>query len=297
VSQFNDNNVTTNLLVNNKQVKPALDESNKDLDKFKDKAEKGSASFSDGFKKSVGSVTSFIGAITAAIGAATLFYDLGSRIGNAWREAFRSAKESADEFRLSLDYDNVEKSINDAAQKILELEGKIAGILATDAGSAKAGLLVARYKAEIEELRKIQVSFENQTKARKNAEENRQGDLDSAKRRETELQEALLELNVSYANRRANERAEIFEDQQRELIAQLDSELEEKIRKTREASDEENKKRIEDNNKRHQDELNKIEERKRTELEAIREIRDAYRQLAEEQTRGLGFNQSSGLRS
>jgi len=275
VSQFNSNEVNTKFTVDATEVAPKVDAASKKVEEFKGKAEVGTASFSDGIKKSIGAITSFIGSITAAIAAATLFFEIGQRIGSAWRESLKTAKESADEFRLSLDLVDFNKSLAETQKKIAETEGLLAEELAKDTPGTQR--FIKRYEEQLKELRKLEEAFVKQREAIRIRGVEDKAELEAVKRREREFQSTIDDIQAEANDLRARARSEEFEREQRDRVSSLDAELEAALRKS------------------HADRLKEIEERKIAELESIREIRDAYRQLAEEQTRGLGFNQSSGL--
>lgn len=321
MSQFNSNDVNTKFTIDATEVAPKVDAASKKVEEFKGKAEAGTASFSDGIKKSIGAVTSFIGSLTAAIGSATLFYEIGQRIGNAWRESLKTAKESAEEFRLSLDSVDFNKTLEATQKKIAETEGLLAEELAKDTPGTQR--FIKRYEEQLKELRALEQQFIKQQRAdgKKDRLKTR---LDEKKEEETAYKERLKkleELNQSIIdaerNREDAKNAVIRDSSDDEQAILL--ERDERIKAVRDAfsrDDEQDQRealvrqaevnasvKIGELRKKEQDEIDgrhnrvmeQIQQRREAELQAIQSIRDAYRELAEEQTRGLGFNQSSGL--
>jgi len=327
VSQFNDNNVTINLLVNNKQVKPALDESNKDLDRFKDKAENaGDASASslsgigDGAQKALGPLSKALGAftkLTGIIGVATAasagfvaglskladYLDRvdtrASRLETSLSK-YRAALEEASNAEEKTDKQRKEDSVNERFDKLRTELGPITQNIESDAE-------VVRLFAELESARQAALRKIDDDIRRKREEQSRLELESLLGKQSVDQQEKKKEVALSLAKETASEEEQIeieknerirsireaFNrqdevDRRDALIRQAEVNASVKIGELR-------KKEQDDIDSRHERVMEQIQQRREAELQAIQSIRDAYRQLAEEQTRGLGFNQSSGL--
>lgn len=102
----------------------AVDRAKGKTEEFKKSAESAGGTAAKEFKGGVAAVTGVIGAITAAVGVATLFYNIGNKIGEALWGAEKAAKSLAD----SLDFKNVDVGIKATSERIAELQTRLADI-------------------------------------------------------------------------------------------------------------------------------------------------------------------------
>lgn len=333
MSQFGGPEINTKILIDNADVGPKLDDSSRKVDGFKESTEratKAQGSFADSIKKSIGTVTSFVGAITSAIGVAFAFVRIGEKIRTTYDDAFRTAKERAEEFKATIDTTNAADALKKTRDEIAKVEADLGFSLRNEAlGKRGVALLVGNQSVDdlrqrLEELRKAESSFLKQARARELEErraetrkaneavanDNAKSAESSAKAIETQTQQLEQarqrvrqrviresateeERIVIDALERINEVREAFANQQDQseanaLALQIETQARVAIGELR-------KREFEEQEERHRRSLEQIDERREREMDSLREIRDMYRQIADEQTRGLGFGQASSL--
>jgi DNA repair exonuclease SbcCD ATPase subunit len=157
-----------------KQAEAQGDSTARKLDEANDNTVKG-------FQKSIRAVTSFIGSMTAAIGVAASFYEIGVRIRETWDDLFKTATDRVNEFTNALL--TVEpKSLLASTEKELEtLKAKVAQALEdVDASPEllqnedllrKMYPIIADWLEQIEQLEAGAKSYREQIEAAANASE------------------------------------------------------------------------------------------------------------------------------
>lgn len=283
MSQFGSNKVETIFTTDTTQVAPAVDAASRKVDEFKNKGEKGGEGFAQGIKKSIGAVTSFIGAMTAAVGVATTFFILGTKIRDVYDHFFTSATEKAAKFVAAIDATEAKSSLAKIEAEILQLQGRLGKSLEIggDGKNKKlASLLIGDpddLKGQIAALEKTALAFRKQLRAPLERAKDAEQDNDIERRRELELDAALSDLEARGREKIAAEKAFQFELELNEKMKQSDAEL------------------FEAREKYHRDELKRIAERTEREVEGAQRILDELRALNEERERGLGLEQASVL--
>jgi hypothetical protein len=125
--------------------------------------------FKNGMGRSIETLTSLIGKVTAVIGVFTLFYNIGRQVN----EMLKTGADRAEQFSLGLDLSNQAAALDQTSKKIQQLEADLAGYEG-QAVIGKAidnirGTTAQSIKTEIVELRKTEESLReaaNATRAR-----------------------------------------------------------------------------------------------------------------------------------
>ena len=164
------------LRAENEELKRKLDETSRKLDELRGKSD--GEAITTGMKRSVQAVTSFIGSIVSAIGVATVFYNLGNKIGETLYQTFASGTAQAEKFVEALDLTKPAQSIAATRKEIETLEAKLADALkryeTLDGGTSLQGAgRVKRLQDQLVTLRGIERDLSNQIEADKNATKKR----------------------------------------------------------------------------------------------------------------------------
>lgn len=149
--------VFIDIVADNEQLKRKLAEADARIAQLQSKANQADSG-GLGFKQSVTAVTQWIGKVTAAIGIATTFYNLGLRIRETWEGVFSTGAEKAARFADSIDFSKPEKATKDLDEQIQALESRLDAAKGGEKGGWFANLITgdtpAKLQAEIDDLRK-----------------------------------------------------------------------------------------------------------------------------------------------
>jgi len=283
VSQFGGNEVKTVFTVDSSEVAPKVDAAQAKVEGFKRSAEEGGEAVAGGFKKSISAVTSFIGSLTAAVGVATLFYNIGQKIRDVYFELFASGSVKAKEFVDSINSIDAKKNIESIESEISRLQQRLDKALRFE-GDKDATLFTKLLfgdpkdlEEQIAKLTQAANAFRQQQEAQRKRQKEAEEELGREKERQADLQQALDERAADNQEKRARERAAAFEAEQAETIRRADAELDAARQKY------------------HEEDLKRIQERRDKELEAIQAVRDELRQLNAERERGFGLDNVGAL--
>jgi DNA repair exonuclease SbcCD ATPase subunit len=141
-----------------------------------------------GFQKSVRAVTSFIGSITAAIGVATLFYNIGKQVREVWDDALKSATDRANEFSIALLTTEPNKLLADTEKRLQAIDGELAKVT-ENLDSWGGAAAEANARGRIEALEKEKKLLESQAKAYREQIKATKDDIE--RRREAREQERI----------------------------------------------------------------------------------------------------------
>lgn len=283
MSQFGGNEVKTVFTVDSSEVAPKVDAAQAKVEGFKRSAEEGGEAVAGGFKKSISAVTSFIGSLTAAVGVATLFYNIGQKIQDVYFELFTSGAAKAKEFSESINSVDAKKNIETIEGEISRLQQRLDKALRFN-GDEKSTLLTdlifgdpKEIESQIAKLTQAANAFRQQQEAQRKRQKEQEEEQLREKSRQADLQQALDDRAAENQEKRARDRAAAFESEQNEAIRRADAELDAARAKY------------------HEEELNRIQERRDKELEAIQTVRDELRQLNAERERGFGLDNVGAL--
>jgi len=121
--------------------------------------------FKNGIGRSIETLTSMIGKVTAVIGVFTLFYNIGRQVN----EMLKTSSDRAEEFSLKLDLSNQAAALDQTSKKIQQLEADLAGFEGQKALGRVIdniqGTTAESIKAEIAELRETEKSLRDAANA------------------------------------------------------------------------------------------------------------------------------------
>lgn len=134
-----------------------------------------------GFRKSVAQVTGFIGSLTAAVGVATTFFEIGKKIRETWDDALKTATDRAKEFAIALDTADPKRLLEGTEEQIRKIEARIAQLREEDSNFNNTVPETDKLEKEKRELNEQAKAYRQQIQAREDSEKARAESLRSAK--------------------------------------------------------------------------------------------------------------------
>lgn len=185
---------------------------------IEDKVVTGNKNIAQSFQQSIGKITAFAGALTAAAGIATVFINVGRKIGEVL--GIIADKGSDATFKLSQGFDDnatqaakLRQEIDSLVQQVQELEDTpeisfISNFFGVDTEIDKnIATLVAKYNRALEELRDAEVRIRREIEAEKAAVEDKA--IEESKRRRLLLEDEFYDETVQLARVADREIADI----------------------------------------------------------------------------------------
>lgn len=292
MSQMNVGRATIEIVAENEDLKRKLAESEAQIAKLESGNTKFATNFVDGIKKSIAAVTSFIASLTAALGIAKLFYEIGEKIGLVFASAFDTAANKAKKFSDSILEADTQKRYDIILKKIEETT--IALDKARESESSYLfmtkeliqGLLLGRSSSVVDDIQEELAALQNSAKDERET-------LASIRKRAHDEAMARIEQQRAAAIKAVNDRWEedlrlFFENEKAKEEAEEEALREEYAR----AVDDEMRHREwlkEQAEKAHQEELDRIAEREKATMDSLKKIADEMARIRREQESGFGL--------
>lgn len=168
-----DDRVIFEIRAENDQLKQKLAETETKLDQLKAKADSADAS-GLGFRKSVQSIRSWIGAVGGAVAVATSFYVIGQKIRDTYDSIFTSGADKAKKFSDSLFSADAADRAKTLSDEIDRLQTRLASSLESTVANVTnrlLGLGPQSLKDQIAALESSRADAQNQLTAQKAAKE------------------------------------------------------------------------------------------------------------------------------